>query len=389
MGSHALANPSPYANLTVIELADDPGGEQTGKFLADLGARVVKIEPLDGSPTRHQGPFVDDVANPNSSLNFWIYNTGKESVIADRSTWRDVLLAETAEADVLVVTLRPAQLETARIDFAELQAANPRLVIVSVTPFGLTGPRADWESSDLVALALGGPLLSCGYDDHSIPPIRPGGNQGYQTVASFAHCGLLLALIDRNRSQRGQIVDVSMHEALAVSGELANPFWFYPKVLVQRQTCRHAQPYPTQPALFPTGDGKHVYFALILADQKPWESLVAWMDSEGLAADLVDPRYADFAFRQEHFAHIQGLLEVFFLLKDADDIYHEGQDRGLPIGTIMAPEELLVDAHLIARDFFVPMQVDGRLAVFPGSPYRFSDFSGPGLRPAPKLGEHQ
>ena len=71
-----------------------------------------------------------------------------------------------------------------------------------------------------------------------------------------------------------------MHESLAVTVELANPYWFYPRVLVQRQTCRHAQPSPTQPALFQCLDGRYVYFALILADQKPWKALVAWLDDD-------------------------------------------------------------------------------------------------------------
>ena len=379
---------SPYAHLKVVELATDPAGEQTGKFLADLGAQVVKVEPPEGSPTRHHGPFVGDEEHVDRSLAFWIYNTGKQSIVAARDRLGAVVAAECADADVLITTLRPVELAEVGLDLDRLQEAHRRLVIVSVTPFGLTGPRADWETSDLVGLALGGPLLSCGYDDHSIPPIRPGGNQGYQTAASFAHAGLLLALLERNRTGAGQVVDVSMHEALAVSGELANPFWFYPKVLVKRQTCRHAQPFPTQPALFPTGDGKHVYFALILADQKPWEALVSWMDSEGMAADLVDPRYSELAYRQKNFAHIQELLEVFFLLKDADEIYHQGQAHGLPIGSLKAPEELLDDVHLAERGYFVPVDVDGKTVLFPGSPYRFSAFEGPALRRAPRLGEH-
>src|SRR3546814_15373620 len=78
--------------------------------------------------------------------------------------------------------------------------------------------------------------MSCGYDDHSIPPIRPGGNQAFQMAASFGHSGLLLALLERQNTVRGQVVDVSMHEAVAVSGELANPYWFSPRVLVPRQS---------------------------------------------------------------------------------------------------------------------------------------------------------
>ena len=95
-------------------------------------------------------------------------------------------------------------------------------------------------------------MNSCGYDDHSIPPIRPGGDQGYQSAASFALMGVLLALVERQQTGQGQLVDVGMHDCLAVNAELANPYWFYPRVVVHRQTCRHAQPTPTQPAIFET-----------------------------------------------------------------------------------------------------------------------------------------
>lgn len=385
-----MSQAPPYTGLVVVELATDPAGEYTGKQLADLGADVIKVEPPEGSPTRRVGPFAGGVAEPDRSLAFWFYNTGKRGIVlgdsvADRAA-RGRLLAG---ADVLLATLRPGEIAGAGLDYRQLLAAHPRLIILSVTPFGLDGPWADYRTSDLVGLAAGGPLMSCGYDDHSIPPIRPGGNQGYHTAASFAHCGLLLALLDRQRTGLGQLVDVSMHESLAVSGELANPYWFYPRILVQRQTCRHAQPTPTQPALFRCADDRWIYFALILADQKPWEALIDWMVGADMAVDLIDPAYSDLAFRQRNFHHVQELIECFFLLMDSTTAYHEGQRRGLPIGPVNAPEDILDDPHLRARDFFAPVELDtGGTAMFPSSPYRFSSFRTPPPRRAPRLGEH-
>lgn len=372
-----------YAGLVVVEIAGDPGAEYTGRLLADMGAEVVKIEPEHGSPTRGIGPFAGDVTGPDTSLAYWFYNSGKRSVVLQDQAELERLLAT---ADVLLTGIRP---EEAGLDYDDLLTAHPRLVVLSVTPFGLTGPWSGYRSSDLVGLAAGGLLMSCGYDDHTIPPIRPGGNQGYHTAASFAHCGLLLALLERRRTGQGQLVDVSMHEAIAVSGELANPYWFYPKVLVQRQTCRHAQPVMTQPALFRCADDRWVYFALILADAKPWRALVDWLDSQDLAADLTSPEYDNLAYRQENFPHIQEVIECFFLLQDSATVYADGQRRGLPIGPVNAPEDLLDDEHLMARNFFVPVKLDdGDTAMFPTSPYRFSSY--PARRPvrAPRLGEH-
>jgi crotonobetainyl-CoA:carnitine CoA-transferase CaiB-like acyl-CoA transferase len=381
----------PYQGLRVVEVASDPAGELTGRLLAQMGADVVKVEPPEGAPSRYIGPFIGDVPDPERSLGFWYYNADKRSVVADLTTdegqqrFDDLV----SGADVLVSTLSPPELRRLGLDLDQLVADVPGLIVVSVTPFGLTGPWADRKTSDLVGLAASGLLITSGYDDRSIPPIRPGGDQGFHTAASFAHLAALLALLERQRTGQGGVVDVSMHEALAVSVELANPYWFYPRVLVQRQTCRHAQPTFTQPALFECADGRYVYFALILADQKPWATLVEWLASEGLAVDLEDEAYLDVAHRQSNFGHVQSIVEAFFLLKEADAAYHEGQARGLPIGILNAPEDLLDDEHLLARGFFVPVEHEGVGPVpYPGAPYRFSSMGPVPTRPAPCLGEH-
>lgn len=381
---------SPYEGLRVVELADDPAGELTGAHLARLGADVVKVEPPEGAASRHTGPFAGGDPDPERSLSYWYYNGSKRSVTLaltgrdDRSAFERLL----DRSDVFVTSLHPRQLRQLELDLAAAAAARPALIVVSITPFGLTGPWSDYPSSDLVGLAAGGLLNMCGYDDHSIPPIRPGGNQAFHTAASFAHLGALVALIQRQHTGRGDLVDVSMHDACAVTCELANPYWFYPKALVERQTCRHAQPQRTQPTLFKCADG-YVYFALVLADRKPWQALVAWLDREGLAADLTDPAYEALEHRQANFSHIQGVVESFFLLQPAARAYHDGQALGLPIGILNAPEDLLHDEHLRARGFFVPVEHgDYGDVPHPGIPYRFSAYEPDPLRPAPRLGEH-
>ncbi|HEY0648897.1 CoA transferase [Phenylobacterium sp.] len=383
--------PHPLAGLKVVEVAHDIGGEFAGLLLAQMGAEVVKLEPPEGSPTRQVGPFAKGQVDPNASLNFWYYNSNKKSVTADLATpgGMAVLTDRLADADIFISTLQPAALTALGLDLYALSDTHPRLIVASITPFGLTGPWADYKSSDLVALAAGGPLNSCGYDDHSIPPIRPGGNQAHHTVTSFAQIGLMLALLERQNTGRGQVLDVSMHEACAVNVELANPYWFYPRVHVHRQTCRHAQPSPTQSALFRCADGRYVYFALILSEPKAWNALVNWMDSKGMAVQLTDPAFSDVAYRQEHFHEVQELVECFFLIQDSHEAYHDGQAAGLPIGVLNAPEDLFDDEHLKAREFFVDVAHDGLGKVaYPGALYRFSSFGEVPRTAAPKLGEH-
>jgi crotonobetainyl-CoA:carnitine CoA-transferase CaiB-like acyl-CoA transferase len=383
-------SPEPYAGLRVVEIAADPAGEMTGRLLGQYGATVVKVEPPTGSPTRRIGPFAGSRTDLEASLTFWYYNTCKRSLVLElpRPEAVAALNRLLEGADILVLSATPAEHGALGLDLQELASQFEALIVACITPYGQDGPWSNFSTSDLVALAAGGLLYSCGYDDHSIPPIRPAENQAFHVAASFAHIAILLALLDRDVSGKGQVIDTSIHDGVAVSPELANPYWFYPRVLVQRQTCRHAQPTPTQPALFPTLDGRYVYFALVLADQKPWQSLIEWMDCVGVAADLTDPAYDDFAHRQAQFPHIQSILEAFFLIQNAGDAYHEGQARGLPLVVVNSPDEVLHDEHLQARGFFETISDEsGTVGVYPGPPVRFSAYQPAHQTSSPRLGD--
>lgn len=380
----------PYTGLNVIELAEDVGGEFVGRTLAEMGATVTKIEPPEGSPTRAVGPFAQGQEGPDASLNFWYYNTDKRSVVVPSEATARRLSDLLADADVLVLSLQPARLAALGIDPEALSAAYPRLIVVVMTPYGRTGPWKDYAPSNLTAIAGGGPLMMCGYDDHTIPPINPGGDQAYHTAAAFGHIAVLAALLDRQQSGLGQVIDLSMHSANALNTELGNPYWFYNAVPVQRQTCRHAQPVMTQPAMFQCADGSYVYYTLILADQHSWKILVQWMDEMGMAAHLTEPEFSDVVHRQQNMGEIQELVECFFLIQEGHEAYLEGQKRGLPIGIVNAPEELLDDEHLKDRQYFVTVETDTALGavLFPGDTYRFSAFSSVPKQRAPHLGEH-
>jgi benzylsuccinate CoA-transferase BbsE subunit len=378
----------PYAGLRVIELSQTPAGDLTGKLLGDLGAEVLKVEPSGGSPLRWWGPFVDADGTPES-VSFCYYNTSKRSALCDVGSGDDrrALQAAVADADVLVSTWRPDELRRAGLDIDALLDACSRLIIVSITPFGLTGPRSGWVASDLVSLALGGLLHSCGYDDHTIPPIRPGENQSFHCAASFGHIGTLLALLDRQRTGRGQLVDIAVHDCVYVNIELANPYWFYPRTLTHRQTGRHAQPRPTMPSTFLCADGRYVYLLLVLAETKPWRALVEWLENHGMACGLGDPSFDDVEHRQSHYAEIHSIIEAFLLSQPADAAYRDGQARQLPIGVVNSPGDVLDDPHLRARRFFQPIPLTpGRTADFPGVPMHFSAWPTPSPRPAPPLG---
>jgi benzylsuccinate CoA-transferase BbsE subunit len=366
-------SPLPLSNLRVLELSQNPAGDLAGKLLGDLGATVVKLEDRDRLGLRAVGPFVEDDPRPENSLSFLYYNVGKRTVRLEGSFDESVKAEELlASADVFITTQLPAEHPELAERYSALAARHPRLIVTSITPFGLDGPWSHWHASDLVSLALGGPLNTCGYDDHDIPPIRPGGDQGFHTAASFAHIGTLMALIEREDSGRGQLVDIAIHDSLAVTVEMTFPYWEYHRTEVQRQTCRHAQPTQTQPALFQCADGGYVYLVLMVNEDRAWANLVQWLDGHDFSLDLTEEAYSDGVYRQDHFEHIQGIVESFFALNDTDTIYREGQEVGLPIGVLNAPEDLFADRHLVERGFFRRVNVEqlGEV-VLPGPPYVF------------------
>ena len=158
-----------------------------GKLLADMGADVILIEPPGGDPARHYPPFLDDQPGPDRSLWWWHYHTSKRGVVLDldRPEDRERFRALIAQADVLVESEPGTRLADLGLDYADLRKLREDLIHVSMTPFGRDSGDAETPVTDLTLLAGGGPAWSCGYDDHSLPPVRGGGNQGYHTGCHF------------------------------------------------------------------------------------------------------------------------------------------------------------------------------------------------------------
>jgi crotonobetainyl-CoA:carnitine CoA-transferase CaiB-like acyl-CoA transferase len=379
-----------FDDIRVLELTGLVG-QQCGKLFADMGADVIKLEPPEGAESRYAGPFAGDHPAPNHSLSFWHHNTNKRSVTLDLSSPAGVEAFRrlVQSADVLIDDRAPGYLAELGLGYEQLKALQPSLIMVSITPFGQTGPYRDYKSSDLVALALGGPLWSCGYDDHSLPPVRPYDGAAFHIASHYAFIGATAALVLRQATGEGQYIDVSMHEACHDTTEGAMPTWYIGGQRVQRQTARHAAPAPTVPVCFPCRDGKWV-FTRVPGDTPTWKRLIEWLDQSGMAVDLGEERFDDPGVRRNEMGHITEVVEAFCSTQPADDLYHGAQERGMVWGTVRAPDEILDDEHLRARDFFV--QVDypelGRSIEYAGAPYQFSETPWSLRRRAPLLGEH-
>lgn len=366
--------------VTVLEL-DNGLAQYCGKLLADLGAEVIKIEPPGGAPARRVPPFASGMTGPNASLHFWHYNTNKRSVVLDLSqdTGRTALRKLAAKADVILDGLEVNQLDALGLGADVLTDLNPRLIYTRVTPFGQSGPWANYRSSDLVQLALGGTMGMTGYDDlegHDSYPIAPAGGHAAHFTGTMAAVATLAALNAREHTKLGQVVDVAAHDVLAISNELALPHWEYEGKDVYRHTGRHANSRQYTPRqMFRCRDGKYLMcLTLYIRELSRWQDLVAWFDSKGLAEDLHDEKFKSLSYRKENQDHIVDVIERFCAQVDTDELFREAQRRRLPWGPVNPVWEVMNDPHLREdRGAIVEAEQPelGRKVLYPGAPYIF------------------
>jgi crotonobetainyl-CoA:carnitine CoA-transferase CaiB-like acyl-CoA transferase len=267
-------------------------------------------------------------------------------------------------------------------------------VHVAITPFGQTGPYVEdgYVTTDLVTMALGGPMQSCGYDeeaDDGIPPVRPGPYHSYHTASHYACIATLVALMERESSGRGQYIDVSAQAALAVTVEFASLYWEYQRLPLRRQTGRHASARQTARTQYLCADGRYINLAIPL-EEKAWRRLVDYLRGEGLGEGLEDDIHRDPARRLEGGGAVLSALEVLAARHSAEELFHIGQGMGLTWGAVRAPEDWLDDPHAQARGYFVEVEQPqlGRPVTYPGAPYRFGATPWAISRPAPRCGEH-
>ncbi|MCT4495206.1 CaiB/BaiF CoA-transferase family protein [Bosea minatitlanensis] len=391
--------PGMFAGLRVVESADELG-EYCGLLLMGLGAEVIKIEPLEGSPTRRFGPFLDDKPDPEASLHFWAYNRGKKSVVAPNA---EAVLSLIAGADVLLVSDGGRLLSTFGIALAELNSRFPRLVTAQITPFGDTGPWKDFKGSDLVHLALGGIMMNCGYDaapdGYDLPPIAPQLWHAYHIAGEQLAIGIAAALLHRLRNGEGQDVSVAVHEAVSKNTELDLMSWVMRRAPLFRQTARHAVEKPNRtPNVSYTKDGRWVMSWGVSAKDKL--QLVPFLDSYGMAADLKPPAEgADLTARSipgstdsdEASNHTLDVIQRFVRsYRYADVPWREAQTAGLLWAPVRKPHENAIDEHWLSRQAFTDIEHPelGRSFRYPTSKWLSTATSWqPGTR-APHIGEH-
>jgi crotonobetainyl-CoA:carnitine CoA-transferase CaiB-like acyl-CoA transferase len=390
---------TPLGPYRVLDLADEKGA-LCGSILASMGADVIKVEPPEGCPIRSLPPFYRDTPDSEGSLVWWALNTNKRSITLalDTEDGLAVFRQLVRSAHFLVESFVPGYLSSLGLGYEQIREINPAIVFVSITPYGQTGPHSRWNASDLNIQGMGGHMYLSGDADRS--PVRVGVPAAYWHGGSEGAAAAMIAHHYRQRTGRGQHVDVSMQQCVIWTLLNTTMTW----QLVHRQEMRGGAVRKERGNFFYTRviwscrDGV-VYFIPIgggggMSRQKSYQRFVEWMRAEGFGSDVLTAKDWNnrdmYNFTQEEYDSVAREISLFLQTKTVDEIYARAvQDRLLmaPISTI---KDLLQSVQLREREFFVEVHHPelGDSFFYPGPFARFSKTPLRAPRRAPLLGEH-
>lgn len=371
----SAATPLPLDDLVVVELGDSIATAWTGRLLADLGARVIRVDDAGGGALYRSEPAVgQDEAGVGVGAAWLHLNRNKQSVTCslDSDGGRELVGGLFARADVAIDGLGVDVLAGLGFAHPVLRESSPGLVIASITPFGLSGPYRNLHASDLVIGALGGLMNMVGFPERE--PLALGGAQAQYAAGLSAFAGIMAAVTWRDHSSAGQIVDVSMLETVAFI-EWKSGAYFEADGRVRYRVGNKSH-WQVLPAL----DG---YIALVYQD----DDFKKLQELTGIEA-LNDERFARRRGRAEHADELRELFAPWFASRSKLDVYHEAQAKGVPLGFVATIEDLLGSGQYEARGFWqtVDHPATGP-AQYPGHPYHLTGIELPAGR-APVPGEH-
>ena len=381
----------------VLDLTNDKG-LLAGKIFADLGADVIKVEPPGGDPSRRIGPFAGNCDDPEKSLFWTAYNTGKRSITLDITNpeGRRQLKRLVEDADFLIESFTPGYLKRLGLDYSVLNALNSALIMASITPFGQTGPRAHWKGPDLIPWAMGGYMWMTGEQERaplriSHPP------QAYHHAGAMAVVGCLMALHYRVRTGRGQHVDVSAQQCPSWMLTNCYAFWDLKKMILKRGGVYRQFGDSRIKTVWRVLDG-HVTFMYSggAIGAKGQKRVVELMEKDGMGEDwLRDIKWEELgAFSQPG---NEGLLDRvteafgrFFRTKRKEELLDEAIKGGIMLAPVNTVADLFTDPQLKARDFWVdvPHPEWDTPVMFPGSPVKMTETPWRIKGRSPQIGEH-
>ncbi len=370
--------PQPLEGLRVLEIGTFVSAPYCGKLFAGYGAEVIKVEPPGGDLSRAHGPFKDGVPNPETSALFLYLNTGKKSVVLDIGApeGRRQFLELVKTADVVIENFRPADMRRLGLTYETLSAANPRLVVISITAFGQDGPYADYESNNLVAFAMGGQMFMTGTQDGG--PVKNGGYQADYQGGLNAFSAGMLAVLAAERDGLGQHVDVSVQQCMAPILEATIPYYTYMGRWAGLRRGNHMASFI---GIYPCADG-HLGIHIMARNWKPFTDAIGRQDL------FDDPRFVTQAARAQNNDDLMAEFYAWAAGETKHDIYRRAGAGRAPIAFVHTMDDLLTSPQLESRGFIqrIDHPVAGE-AAYPGPPWWIGP-DGWSHQRAPLLGEH-
>jgi crotonobetainyl-CoA:carnitine CoA-transferase CaiB-like acyl-CoA transferase len=386
---------SPYR---VLDLTGERG-LLCGQILGDLGADVIHVEPPGGAAARRRGPFAGDAPHPDRSLFWWAQTRNQRSVTLDleHADGRAVLRRLVRDAHFLIESDEPGAMASRGLGPDALLGDNPGLVHVSITPFGQDGPKARWATSDLVLLAAGGPLFLTGDDDR--PPVRLPVPQAWFHAAAEAAVGALVAHHVRQRTGRGQHVDVSAQQAIALATQsyILCAAVDAPQVRRMAGGIKHGD--LNARFVYPAKDGFVAITFLFGSAIGPFaRRLMEWVHDEGFCDAATRDKdwiaYGELLRRGDEpiaeFERVKACIAACTASRAKAELLEAALTRGLLIAPVATIDEVRASPQLAARDYWQPLphpELD-RVVTYPGPFARFGASPIRYHRRPPTVGEH-
>ncbi|MCT8173851.1 CaiB/BaiF CoA transferase family protein [Variovorax sp. CY25R-8] len=367
----------PLAGLKVLEMGQLIAGPFAAKTLGDFGAEVVKIEPPGaGDPLRKWRLLKD-----GTSVWWQVQSRNKRSIALDLrdSEAQAIVRRLAAESDVLIENFRPGALEGWGLGPEALLEANPRLIVLRVSGYGQTGPYRDRPGFGVVAEAMGG-LRHLTAEPGRVP-VRVGISLGDTLAALHGVIGILMALQERQRSGRGQVIDVALYEAVFNCMESLLPE--YSAFGAVRGAAGSALPGIAPSNAYRCGDGG---YALIAGNgDSIFRRLMATIERPDLAAD---PALADNAGRVARVAELDAAIGAWTAQRDVAEVLARLDEASVPAGRIYSVADIAADPHYLARGMLQTIDTgDGDALQVPGIVPKLSRTPGAQRRNAPRLGQ--
>ncbi|MBI4312228.1 MAG: CoA transferase [Chloroflexi bacterium] len=384
MAEHNRA--SALGDIRVLDLSTHVAGPYCTKLLAGFGADVIKVEPPTGDPARRIAPFFHDVPATEGSLLYLYLNTNKRSVTLDiaQVSGRDILRELVTWADVVVESFRPGTLDALGIGYKDLAALKPGIVMVSVTPFGQTGPYSGYKGSEIVESGLGGFMYTYGPYDRA--PLMHGGHQVQYHCGANAATATMVALFHQRAMGEGQHVDVSHIETQAATNRDTTSLYGYMGA-IRRRAPKEDPATADMGGIVPSRDG---YFiggegGIPRSMQRglDWEELVGFFGREDLR------QFAGEEARQSRRKELLGIIREEYAKRSKYELVESAQQRHYMFGPVETPADVVHSPQMAARGFFTTAEHPTTGPVqFPGRPFVMSETPWQLRRRAPLLGEH-